>query len=813
MDSVLSLLSETKNAELELRFSNLDAKSIKEFLSKSENVTKEESINFIQELKTVNKIIKMKFLDGKKQGNEYYAKTYIKHVNLDDVKLSLSTEEKIQEFSVNMCKKARIKYRMSVLTEELKDWVIDITLVKNILDITNELKSNKDKMLYATNDFIEEAPWNYGTLELEVEYIGKSKNLNQENINNVINFIKSINKKSNTSYVDSINRITSIIKVNKKATTINEIANKVKELNVKNYFEIVFPNITSYYLLNKADGVRTVICIEKGKIKCISSDVVELITDSKLNLTILDSEYVLENDTYYIFDILAYDGKSVVEKKTDERFELFNNLKDIHKKLVIKEFVSLDEKYETEIKNMWTKSNAKNKLYHVDGLIFTPKHSNYFDSVSWKWKPLSHMSIDFMVKKAQLKSTDDYTTNYLFCSGDKVLIDTMKIQPIPDYKSYFPDIKLFKKFPIQFSPNDEPYSYIYNHPKNSKFSQEEIENNVCEFRRVLKDEKYEWEILRIRTDRIQEVKKGNYFGNSLFVALYTWDNYNNPLEFENLFVQKDSYFMEEKSHIHRNLIVCNSIIKGILIKKYCTSKKWIVDLACGKGQDIFRYSEAKVSNALCMDIDNKAISELIYRIQNPKKDKLNTKFFTKINDLSKHYQIILKNIESMKMPIGNFDTGLINFAFHYLCGSNNSIDNFCKLVSCFIKDDGFFIITCFNGENIFNLLKDNKEIEYKEGSVVKYSIKKNYTSDKLEIAGQSIDVLLPFSAGKYYSEYLVNFDFLIKSFNKYNFKLIETKSFGDVLENKPEEFSKFPLSEIDKQYISLYHYIVFKKIE
>ena len=72
------------------------------------------------------------------------------------------------------------------------------------------------------------------------------------------------------------------------------------------------------------------------------------------------------------------------------------------------------------------------------------------------------------------------------------------------------------------------------------------------------------------------------------------------------------------------------------------------------------------------------------------------------------------------MPIGNFDTGLINFAFHYLCGSNNSIDNFCKLVSCFIKDDGFFIITCFNGENIFNLLKDNKEIEYKEGSVVKY---------------------------------------------------------------------------------------------
>ena len=50
MDSVLSLFSETKNAELELRFSNLDAKSIKEFLSESENVTKEESINFIQEI-------------------------------------------------------------------------------------------------------------------------------------------------------------------------------------------------------------------------------------------------------------------------------------------------------------------------------------------------------------------------------------------------------------------------------------------------------------------------------------------------------------------------------------------------------------------------------------------------------------------------------------------------------------------------------------------------------------------------------------------------------------------------------------------
>ena len=813
IDNLLKKYSDTKNTELECRFTNIDIKSIKDFLNNSTTVSKEESINFIQETNTTNKIIKMKFLDGKKQGSEFYAKTKMGHVFINDCKVSLSTEEPISEFPVSVCKTIRIKYRMSVLSEELPGWVIDITLVKNVINISSDLKKDKDKMLYLTSDFIKDAPWDYGKLELEVEHTNKDKKLTSADINKVISYINNINKTSKNNYNDCIKKITSVIKCIKKPTTINEIANKVIELNVKNYFDILFPNITSYYLLNKADGVRTLLVIDDGIISCISSDVEELTTECKYKTTILDSEYVLENDTYYVFDILAFDGKSVVEQDTKTRFELFKHINNVHKKIVIKEYISLDEKYESKIKKMWEISNGKDKIYHVDGLIFTPKHSKYFDAVSWKWKPLSHMTIDFMVKKAQLTSTDDHIINYLFCGGNKHIMDIMKIQLIPDYKTYFPHVKLIDKYPMQFSPNDDPYAYIYKHPKNSKFLQTDIENNVCEFRRILKDGAYVWDLIRIRKDRVNEVKKGNYFGNSAFVAFYTWDNYNNPLDFENLFTQKESYFMESKGSIHKNLITCNSIIKGLLIDKYCTSARWIVDLACGKGQDIFRYSKAKVANALCMDIDNKAISELIFRVQNPKRERLNTKIYTKIMDLSKDCRLILKTLDNMKLPIGNFDVGLINFAFHYLCGNTVNINNFCKLVSEFIKDDGHIIITAFNGKNVFDLLKETKELEYNEGPVVKYSIKKKYTSDTLEASGQTIDVLLPFSAGKWYPEFLVNFDYLTSVMAKHKFVLVENKSFADILPSIKKETENFPLTEADKLYISLYHYIIFKKIE
>ena len=96
------------------------------------------------------------------------------------------------------------------------------------------------------------------------------------------------------------------------------------------------------------------------------------------------------------------------------------------------------------------------------------------------------------------------------------------------------------------------------------------------------------------------------------------------------------------------------------------SKKWVLELGCGKGQDIFRYSDAKVSNALCIDNDNKAISELIYRLQNPKHNKCNTKVYTKIFNLTTNYRILLKGVEHMKMPIGNFDVAVMNLVFHYL---------------------------------------------------------------------------------------------------------------------------------------------------
>ena len=84
---------------------------------------------------------------------------------------------------------------------------------------------------------------------------------------------------------------------------------------------------------------------------------------------------------------------------------------------------------------------------------------------------------------------------------------------------------------------DEPFAYIYYHPDDSKFSKDDVLNNVCEFRRVdLNTEEHKWDLMRVRTDRKMELDRGNYFGNGFYIAEYTWQNYQNPLRFEDLII-------------------------------------------------------------------------------------------------------------------------------------------------------------------------------------------------------------------------------------------------------------------------------------
>ena len=78
----------------------------------------------------------------------------------------------------------------------------------------------------------------------------------------------------------------------------------------------------------------------------------------------------------------------------------------------------------------------------------------------------------------------------------------------------------------------------------------------------------------------------------------------------------------------------------------------------------------------------------------------------------------------------------------------------------------------------------------------------------LQDIGQKIDVLLPFSNDNYYTEYLVNIDYIADAFKEHNIILESDQSFSEYLDVFKKENKKVYdlLDNNDKKYVSLYHY-------
>jgi hypothetical protein len=846
---ILQLYENTKNTELEFRFQVKSRDIFKKLISSITGTkTMEQSINFISPGIETNRICQLSFVNGVKKQTDYMSKDVIEKTALVDgimpYKVVLSHENSIPKFDINLSKLARIKLRMSVRPKEIPGWRIDFTFVKTVTDIKTNLKADKNKMLYEMKieDFAGDvAPWNYSdSLELEVEHIGAIKSLTDVDIADVIKYLFHVidpTHKNMFEYQKITYQIASFVVDPKyldqfsQKKGIRNLYSRALELNKQEYYKSVFPKITDFYLLDKADGTRTLGKIEGSMLYVLNGKVVNVpLKNTHTGVTIFDAEYIDHDGktTYYIFDVLVYNGENLTKTPTTNRVKYISKVAEMSEgHAVSKEFVSITNNYKEEIEKMWDKAQ-NSKLYEVDGLIFTPKNEHYRDMKSWKWKPLDVMSIDFLVKTVpgNLIGVNPYiqkpghTMMFLFSGISKLLYDKLRLTPVSGYKNIFPHQNMYKYFPIQFSPSDDTFTYIYYHPDDSKLSKEDVLNNVCEFRRVdLESDSPRWDMMRIRTDRKMELDRGNYFGNDFYVAEYTWQNYQNPLKFEDLVISSTEfmdrgYFQEEKSSIYKLVTAFNSFVKSKLVSKFANSD-WLVDLAAGRGQDMFRVSDANIKNAVFLDNDTQALSELISRKHDFERGikRLNTRIYTKLVDLTEDNKITIKSLTQIGIPVGSIDVIMCNFAIHYLIGTPNNIRNIIHLVKMLLKPGGQFFFTAFDGEKIFNMLGDKKAWEIREGEVLKYSIKKKYTSDKLEPTGQQIDVLLPFSRGKHYTEYLVNYKYLLEEFTLNGFSVENKGDFGEFLPHFKTESERQHkgLSKGDVEFLSLYSYGIVRK--
>ncbi len=586
------------------------------------------------------------------------------------------------------------------------------------------------------------------------------------------------------------------------------------------YVSVVFPQIDNYFLTDKADGIRAVLILTDKIKKSLTSHGESEINFSDISFSgVFDCELV--DEIYYIFDVIEYNGKNISESPFSERYNVITEIGELLQKssikgIAVKKFRKLsNSNYIKEISAAF----SEKRPYEIDGLIFTQDGEGYNKTQNLKWKPPEQLTIDFLYLGGMLwvgiSKKEWY--QYGFALPDNyVRIIAPAVHGILRGEMIVKDY-----FPVPFITSLGDFS-----KKPIIFPKEEIKNLEGKILELSWNaNKDSWVFNRIRKDKEAEFKVGHSFGNNFSIAEKTLQLALNPLTFDVLLSDKSKltkgFYFEKQDETYKAVRKFNNYVKDVIIKKYKTDT--VIDLASGKGQDLVKYVTAKVKTLLMLEIDMSAIDELLARkydilgssFVDNLKQPINTRGKEMSNMILHIRQMNLNdpwenNIKMIKHALDRKKPGTIfcNLALHYMMIDKSHMDNICALIGNLLSEGGEFVFTAFDGKTVFDLIKN---APFKDNN--RYLIELVSKSDKF-IGFEKINVLLPCSSVPY-EEPLINLFELDKSFNKYDIVRIEHRTFIEFLNNFKEYRHNFynELSEKDKEFISLYSYTVYKKIQ
>ena len=617
------------------------------------------------------------------------------------------------------------------------------------------------------------------------------------------------------SYSEQLKKISTII--GHESTVLKKIGPSPKGMSRFEYIAEILPGIDNYMITDKADGTRGIIEIDSNMAKCvIGSEYLEFPAKSP-NACIIDCEVLIEQKKILIFDILSYDGSSAIKMPFLDRHALLEKINIKSDKFIfsVKKFYKLTTAtYQKNIMALYME--MKKYSYDTDGIIFTSTSNEYSRTRHYKWKPAEHLTIDFLyvngelwsgISRRQFKQIGlEFPDNYLDVANRWI-------------RAQYGQIAI-EFFPFPFTPSILPD--IYKHPIVwGKQLPAKAINQIIEVSYDCK--KNEWHFHRIRTDRVQELADGKYYGNNFKIAELTLENVMNPLTIGDLVKSKTElskgFYFEKADNKYKSVRKYNSFVKGILIKRY-TGSATVIDMASGKGQDLGRYYGAGIKNLLMLEIDQSAIDEIITRkfeftnklwidgidrpIQIANYTPQSTSLVVAQMDFNSASSENILKIEShaKKFKKAEVDVIICNMAIHYLVGSQKNIENVVKFISYWLRDGGDFVFTSMNSERILTLLKGSGKWSGKNEI---YKIEKARPGH--------IKVLLPCSH-ELREEPLVDMAALDKEFKRHSIVRIETKAFDEFFEEySKEKIHTSPLDDASKQFVGLYHYAIFKKIK
>ena len=357
------------------------------------------------------------------------------------------------------------------------------------------------------------------------------------------------------------------------------------------------------------------------------------------------------------------------------------------------------------------------------------------------------------------------------------------------------------------------------------------DQTIVEFRYDLsKPGTWKWIPMRVRYDKTAELRnKVSVGANDYNTANNNWHSIHNPVTekmiatgegIPGIEVSDDVYYnsvttdkLTQRMRDFHNLFVKKALIQGV-------SKRGniLIDFACGKAGDLPKWIGAYLSFVFGIDISKDNIENRLNgacaRYLNYKKttktmpyalfvngnSSLNIRSGTNMfNDKANEITKSVFGSAGVNKSLGpaverqhgkghnGFDVSSCQFAIHYMFENTKTFYNFIRNVAECTKLNGYFIATCYDGRTIFNMLKKKEQGESKEIYIDDkkvWSITKQYDATTLEdndsCLGYKIDVYQD-SINQTISEYLVNFDFLTSTMDKYGFSLVsreEAKKMG-----------------------------------
>lgn len=491
---------------------------------------------------------------------------------------------------------------------------------------------------------------------------------------------------------------------------------------------------------------------------------------------------------------------------------------------------------------------------------------------SFKWKPPEQNSIDFLVKivKDENDSKKDLI-KYVTMNGEIVPYKTLNLMI-----GYNPNIHTKHNSCRILNENiifEEKYDMVPFHPtepyiKNSHIANIPItDNNILtlEDQNIINDNMiiecvyddsnpyFKWKPIRLRD---------NPQPNDFLTAVNVWNCIHNPITLEMITTgniektEDDIYYNQNLKRKNKKCVSMydfHSYIKKQLIVNNSHGKKNLLDLSVGRGGDINHWIDANINimvgidickegltneNGVCnriltKSIEHKKILGNYYIIWGDSSKNLLNSDGGK-DELHKYYldiiygNILDDNIKSSKLNkiynIGNIDKGngfdvvSSQFSIHYYFKNMDTIMNFLNNVSQSLKKGGRFIGTCLNGSLIFDELKDTEYISSLDEETLLWKITKKYKNTEFHNDERSLGIKIDVyneSIGVSFTEYLVNFEYLISLCKSVNLKLVENRNFLQIYTNMPKDMDYGRIKDMNddlKKYSFLNNAFVFEKV-